>query len=716
MSKTAVLAHSTRTGTRLGVDIGGTFTDAALEHDGKRYTAKALTTHAAPEQGVLTAVEIVLRDAGLGLKDLDVMVHGTTLATNALIERKGAKTAMLTTSGFRDVIETGIEYRFDLFDLFITLPSPLVERGLRLPVRERLGVRGRVLEPLNEEDIGTAIDVIKAEEVEAVAVCFLHSYADPTHEIRALELLASALPDVAISISSEVAPEMREYERFCTAVANAYVQKMIASYLRRLESKLRDNGLSAPLLMMLSGGGLTNIETACRFPVRLVESGPAGGAVFAASVAAENNLSDVVSFDMGGTTAKICLIDGGRPQTSRTFEVARAYRFKKGSGMPIRIPVIDMVEIGAGGGSIARVDKLGMVAVGPESAGSEPGPVAFDRGGTLPTVTDANLILGRINPDGFAGGRFPLSVKGARETLDVHLARKLSLSPEESAAAVVEVVEENMSSAARVHAIESGKEIRDRVLIAFGGGAPLHVAGVMRKLGMRRFLVPTGAGVGSAVGFLRAPVSYEVVRSLHQSLSRIEPTEINDLLEEMSDIARSIVMPATAAPHIEEIRKASMRYVGQGHEIDVRVPTRKLEKADAANLRAAFEARYREVYRRIVPNAEIEVLTWSVLVTEPVPPMTACLPVSGWQTPAARQVRTVMDSRNRRETEHLIYWRPDLIPGDKIKGPAVIEEEETSTLIPASMTAQILESGAILCEEDQVSDFSAIKKKEHEHV
>ncbi len=696
---------------RLGVDIGGTFTDAALEANGTRYSAKSLTTHKAPDDGVIEAIELVLGEAGLDFSDLDLVVHGTTLATNALIERKGAKTAMITTAGFRDTIEIGVEYRFDLFDLFLELPAPLVGRDLRIPVRERLGAGGRELIPLDEADVAAAIEQLRAAKVEAVAVCFLHSYANGAHEERVRDLIKAALPEVDVSISSEVAPEMREFERFCTAVSNAYVQPKMASYLFRLEQRLRDKGLKSSLLMMLSGGGLTDIATAAAFPVRLVESGPAGGALFAAAVAAENGFDDVVSFDMGGTTAKICLIEDGRPQTSRTFEVARIYRFKKGSGTPIRIPVIDMVEIGAGGGSIAHVDSLGRVAIGPESAGSEPGPAAFARGGTEPTVTDANLILRRINPAGFAGGKFPLDGSASADAIVRSVGTKLGLDKSESAGAVAEMVEENMASAARVHGIESGKEIRDRVLIAFGGGAPLHVAGVMQKLGMSRFLVPRGAGVGSAVGFLRAPVSYEVVRSLHQKLSRIDAAEVNALLNEMSVTARSIVEKAANAEPLQEIRTASMRYVGQGHEINVSIPTRNFTNEDSKELRASFERRYREIYRRNVPGADIEVLTWSVLVTTSVPPSPTYPPAASRFDAKPKSHRDVFESKMGKMVSYGIHWRPDLQAGATIIGPAVIEEDETSTVIPTGMSASILPSGAILGHIVQPARVSVVEKE-----
>jgi N-methylhydantoinase A len=501
---------------RLAVDIGGTFTDLAVERDGRRWTAKVLTTPAAPEQGVLDGVRAVLREAALAPADIVLVIHGTTLATNAVIERKGARTALLTTAGFRDVLRLGNEARYDQYDLNIDLPEPLVPRRWRLAIPERLDNEGKVLLPLDEQAVREQVGFMQGEGIEAVAIGFLHSFVNPAHERRAAEIVRQAWPGVPVSLSSEVSPEMREWERFSTTVANAYVQPKMEGYLRRLEAGLRDAGLTCPLFLMLSGGGLTTLDTAARFPIRLVESGPAGGAIFSAHVAKQRGLEKVLSFDMGGTTAKVCLIDHYAPQASRTFEVARVGRFKKGSGLPLRIPVIEMVEIGAGGGSIAQVDRLGMIQVGPESAGADPGPACYGRGGTKPAVTDANLALGRYDPEHFAGGSLRLYPDRARDALAAEVGGKLGLSAEMAALGVVEMVDENMANAARVHAIESGKGFAERVLVAFGGGGPVHGTRVAEKIGVKRVLVPSGAGVGSAIGFLRAPVAYEVVKSLYQ--------------------------------------------------------------------------------------------------------------------------------------------------------------------------------------------------------
>src|SRR5579884_1759115 len=504
---------------RLGVDIGGTFTDVALEAGGRRWSAKVLTTPEAPARAVLDAIRAVLDAAALGPADLAIIIHGTTLATNALIERKGAKTALLTTEGFRDTIEIRHENRFEQYDVNIDLPPPLVPRRLRLPIRERIDARGKVLVPLDEKSVTNALDVLAAESVEAVAVGFLHSFTNPDHERRVGEAVARRLPQVAVSLSCEVSPEMREYERFSTACANAYLQPLMGGYIGTLERELIAAGFRCPMLLMTSGGGITATDTAVRFPVRLVESGPAGGAIFAACIARQHGLDEVVSFDMGGTTAKICFIDKARAQTARMFEVARIYRFIKGSGLPLRIPVIEMVEIGAGGGSIATVDPLGRIAVGPHSAGSEPGPVCYGRGGSEPTVTDADLVLGRIDPATFSGGKMPLNSGSATRAIAERIGGKLNLAVEHAALGISEVVDENMANAARVHAIESGKDLRPRTLIAFGGAAPLHAARVAEKLGIRHVLVPANAGVGSAVGLLRAPVAYEIVRGRLMRLS-----------------------------------------------------------------------------------------------------------------------------------------------------------------------------------------------------
>ena len=666
---------------RLAVDIGGTFTDVALEHPGGRVTIKVLTTSAAPERGVLTGVRSILRTSGVAAADIALIVHGTTLATNAVIERKGARTALLTTEGFRDVIAMGNESRYDQYDLNIVLPEPLVPRALRLPIPERLDNTGRVLKPLDGNAVRALIPFLKQQNVASIAVGLLHAFVNGAHEQRVRDILAEELPDIPVSLSSEVSPEMREWERFSTTVANAYVQPMMARYLRRLEADFHAAGFTAPLFLMMSGGGLTTIDTACRFPIRLVESGPAGGAIFSAHIARECGLDRVLSFDMGGTTAKICLIDDYQPQTARAFEVARVGRFRKGSGLPLRIPVIEMVEIGAGGGSIAHVDAMARIEVGPESAGADPGPACYGNGGKKPAVTDANLLLGRYDPARFAGGTMRLDSTAARDAVRAEIAAPLALTPDMAALGVIEIVDENMANAARVHAIESGKTYEGRTLIAFGGGGPVHACRLAEKVGIARVLVPSGAGVGSAIGFLRAPVGYEVVRSLYQRLSTLDVAAVNALLAAMRAEALAVVEQGRFGAAVTETRIAFMRYVGQGHEIPVPLPVRVLSAADGDFIRAAYDREYARFFDRPVPGSDVEIMSYAVVLATasaeppPPPPVVEATDVT---SPLSRLVR---DTTTGEATPWALHDRAALAAGARITGPAIIAENETSTLI-----------------------------------
>jgi N-methylhydantoinase A len=674
---------------RLGVDIGGTFTDVALEIGERRFTSKILTTTKAPEEGVLAAIRAVTAEAKVEPSQVALVIHGTTLATNALIERKGAKTALLTTEGFRDVLEIRHENRFEQYDVNIDLPPPLVPRRWRLPIRERINAQGKILTPLDAASVSAALDTIEAQEIESVAVGFLHSFTNPEHEQRVGEAVAKRFPKLTVTLSSEVSPEMREYERLSTAAANAYVQPLMGRYLSNLDTELKRAGFRCPLFLMTSGGGITTVETAIRFPVRLVESGPAGGAIFASRIAKQHGLDQVLSFDMGGTTAKICLIDHAQPQTNRLFEVARIYRFLKGSGLPLRIPVIEMVEIGAGGGSIARIDAMGRIAVGPDSAGSEPGPVCYARGGVEPTVTDADVVLGRIDPATFSGGSMGLDVAGAKREIGSRLGERLGLGTELAALGVSEMVDENMANAARVHAIESGKDVRPRTLIAFGGAAPLHAARVAEKLGVARVLIPANAGVGSAVGFLRAPVAYEIVRSHLERVSKFDAVAVNRLLAEMRTEAEAIVRRGAPEVKLVEQRSAFMRYRGQGHEIAVNLPVRTFTNADGPHLTELFEAAYRRLYARAIPGVDVEILSWVVSVSAPSEGTLATPVPTKTHEPKPRSRRKVFDPNSGEFLEVPIYWRPELSPGARIKGPAVIAEDETSTVVSPIFDAEI---------------------------
>jgi len=679
---------------RIGADIGGTFTDIVLEVGERRHSTKLLTTYDAPERALLDGVAILLSEAGVEPAEVELIVHGTTLATNALIERRGATTGFLTTEGFRDVLALGSESRFDQYDLAMEKPAPLVPRALRLGVAGRIAADGAELVPLDEVGVRAAAGVFRASGVQSVAIGFLHAYANPTHERRAADILAEELPGVSLSLSSEVSPEMREYERFSTTTANAYVQPLVDAYLRRLESKLATLGFACPLYLMLSSGGLTTVDIAARFPVRLVESGPAGGAIFAASIAAERGASRVLALDVGGTTAKICLIDGGAPQSSQMFEVGRAHRFRKGSGLPLRIPVVEMVEIGAGGGSIAAVDAAGRLAVGPHSAGSEPGPAAYGRGGTRPTVTDADIVIGRIDPDAFAGGKLTLDPAAAAVAL-----AGLGLwngDADVLALGVSEIVDETMASAARVHAVEQGATVEDRTLIAFGGAAPLHAARVAEKLGIGEVVIPSGAGVGSAVGFLRAPVSYEVARSFALRLDQVYIVQLDRFLRDMASEATALV--DAGAPGMERIERriCLARYVGQGYEIPFEVPARALVAGDELLLKSAFERAYAAQYGGQTLDLAIEALTWRVTVAtrgHEIVRAPAVVP-GAWREPAGQ--RAVSDPASGIRHAFGLFFRTDLVPGDRLRGPALIVERETTTVISSVFDAAIDARGYIV--------------------
>ena len=674
---------------RIGVDVGGTFTDVVLEHDGVLTTAKVLTTPNAPDDAVLAGVDDVLARTTVDPRAVGLLIHGTTLATNAIIERKGALTALVTTEGFRDVLDIGYESRYDQYDIMIEKPPALVPRERRLVVPERVDVHGRVLKRLDEAAVEKVAGELARIEIESVGIGFLHSYANPAHERRAREIIAAALPEVSITLSSEACPEVREYERFCTTTANAYVQPLMASYLGRLRTRLEARSLICPVLLMTSGGGLASLDAAIRFPIRLVESGPAGGAILATRIAAEMGLDKVTSFDMGGTTAKICLISDYTPQTAREFEVDREARFTRGSGIPLRIPVIEMVEIGAGGGSIARVDTMGRIAVGPDSAGADPGPAAYGRGGTAPTITDADIALGRIDPRRFAGGKIALDVEAARRAIASDVAAPLGLDDRMAAFGITEMVDETMSNAARVHAVEQGKVAADHAVIAFGGAAPLHAGRLADKLGVDTIVVPTEAGVGSAVGFLRAPVAYEVVRSRNMRLRDFDPEAANAIIEEMHAEALAVVRSGAPDARLEEVRGAYMRYVGQGHEIFVVFPVRALGPDDARVVQRAFDAEYARLYRRVIPEAEVEVLTWaltlSTVADRPVP----VEDVAPRPAPAPIDHLPVPDLETGEEHDVPLYWRPDLAPGVRFDGPAIVAEDETSTFVTRRFAARV---------------------------
>jgi N-methylhydantoinase A len=680
---------------RLGVDIGGTFTDIVLEIGETQFSTKVLTTYAAPEDAIVDGLHQVCAKAKISPSQISQIIHGTTLATNALIERRGAKTALITTEGFRDVIEMRTESRFEQYDLNLVLPEPLLPRQSRFTVKERVNAKGEILVPLTRSDVERVVDEIKTAGYVSVAVGLIHSYLNSAHEHMIRDVLLEKMPHAMVSLSSEVSPQMREYERFNTTVANAYIKPLMKSYLSRLQARLGSEGVNCNIFLMHSGGGIISIESAAEFPVRLVESGPAGGAVFAAHIAARFGLDKVLSFDMGGTTAKICLIKNQTPKTSRVFEVARSYRFKKGSGMPISIPVIDMVEIGAGGGSLAHVDAMRQIRVGPESAGSEPGPACYNRGGLKPAVTDADLILGKLDANQFAGGTIQLSTENAIQALNNAIGKTLSMDAQEAAFGVAEVVDENMANAARVHAVENGEDLSQYTMIAFGGAAPLHAGRLCEKLGIARMLVPQGAGVGSAIGFLRAPFSFEATRSAYMRLSQFDASVIKTLFTELEQEATGFVRSCDATSPIEAQFKAYMRYKGQGWEIPIVLNVGQAKSPDAATYKALFEKDYAALFGRTVEGMEIEITVWAVNATTPTEKVDRVATVNEMTIVKKISTRMMFDAGLGKQIEAKVINRHHMQNGSTVQGPAIITEDETTIIVPSSRYALAQPDGTI---------------------
>lgn len=676
---------------RVGVDIGGTFTDVALQHPGGLATCKVLTNYNQPEQAILDGIAKAAEQAGIGLGAIGQVIHGTTLVTNSLIERRGAKTAFITTEGFRDVIEMRSENRFEQYDLNLNLPKPLVPREDRFTLNERMGPGGEVLLALDPAEVAALVERMREGGFQSVAVGLMHAYANDAHEISVGNALRAALPELSISLSSVISPQMRELPRFNTVIANAYVQPQVADYLGRLVARLRETGVDAPVFMLHSGGGLITVETAAEQPVRLLESGPAGGAIFAADFARAHGLNKVLSFDMGGTTAKICLIEDGAPKTANTFEVARTYRFKKGSGMTVSTPVVEMVEIGAGGGSIASVDTMGRLQVGPRSAASEPGPACYGRGGEEPTVTDANLLLGRLDPDNFAGGSIRLHPENSEISAD-----KLALPARDAAFGITELVDENMANAARVHTVENGRDIEHFTMIAFGGGAPLHACRLCEKLGIGALIVPPGAGVGSAIGFLKAPFSFEATRGLFQRMDTFDAKAVNEALTEMEAEARAFVDEGAGGADTEIRLTAQMRYSGQGWEIPVVLPHKVFAETDVDMILVAFEDAYRTLFGRTIEGLSVEVTNWLLTVSTMLPEVERVdRHKNGTEATAVRH-RRFFDAALRAEVEAREVERSDMSPGRVVDGPAIIVESETSTIVTSAYRAVGQGDGSLL--------------------
>jgi N-methylhydantoinase A len=673
---------------RVGVDIGGTFTDVLLfdPERGGFTIGKTLTTPDDPSRAVMQGVADVLRVVGRSGAGVQQVIHGTTLVTNALIERKGAPTALITTRGFRDAVEIGREHRYDLYDIFLEMPRPLVRRRWRLELDERVLADGSVMTPLDPKQVEELASEMQAGNIEAVGVCLLHSYRNPAHEHEVRRILERVAPEITVSVSSEVSPEIREYERASTTLTNVYVRPLARRYLRRLESVLGDLGIDATLFIMLSSGGTSTVETAQAFPIRLVESGPAAGALAAAHYGRRMGTPDLLSFDMGGTTAKACLIDGGAPHLATEFEVSRVYRFKKGSGLPVKVPVIEMIEIGAGGGSIAHIDSLGLLKVGPESAASDPGPVCYGRGGERPTVTDADLVLGYLDPKFFLGGAMRLDREAAERAIEERVARPLGLDLIEAAWGIHQVVNENMANAARVHAVERGSDPRRYPLFAFGGAGPVHAGRVAGILGSPEVIVPLGAGVLSTVGFLVAPLAFDFVRSLHGRLDDLNWSELSRLFLEMETEGRDLLRRAGVPPEEIDVRRfAEMRYSGQGHEVRVALPETELDERSIPELTDRFERAYAALYQRSAPGNPIEAVNWRVMVAGPSPdlPLDAFAHIAGIESASdpIKGNRSIYLPECHGFIDAPVYDRYALRPGVRFEGPAVIEERESTAIV-----------------------------------
>ena len=676
---------------RLASDIGGTFTDTVLIDANETVvaTTKTPTTPKAPAAGALLGAQHVMRAAGIKWHQVSGKIHGTTLATNALIERRGAKVATITTAGFRDILEIAYERRYSQYAINIEKPNLLVPRQLSYTIAGRMNAAGEELISLDTTAIPALAAELRRQNVQAVAVCLMHAYANPAHEQTLGTELRKLLPGVEMSLSHEVSPEAREFDRLCTTIANAYIQPLMKTYLSDFEARFVEQGLTCPILMMTAGGGMTTLETAARLPIRLVESGPAGGAILAARIAKEISEKNVLSFDMGGTTAKLCLIDNYRPQTARKFEISRAERFIKGSGMPVRIPVIEMIEIGAGGGSIATVDRLNRLQIGPESAGSEPGPVAFGKGGTEPTVTDADIAMGLIEPSRFAEGRLTINRNAAATAIDDEIAKPLEIDAQGAAFAISEIVDENMASAGRMHAVESGKDISSRLMIAFGGNGPLHATRVARRAQVGRILIPNNPGVGSAVGFLYAPVSFEIIRSRYTTLDDLDPIAINAFLNDLETEAVTVVRSGAAIGDLGTRRVAFMRYHGQGHEIEIELPNSALTLAELAHLKNCFELEYSRQFSRIVPGMTIEILNWGVTVSSHAPTLKPATQTTENRIKEATEFREITCDVSGSKIRAGVFDRADLRSGDQIIGPALIIEAQTTTLVSVDFCALI---------------------------
>ena len=671
---------------RLGVDVGGTFTDFVVfdAESGSFSVGKTLTTPQDLSLGIIRGTREAAERAGLEVRDISQVTYGTTLVANLLLERKGVRVGLIATEGFRDILETGTEQRYDMYDLTARRAEPLVPRNLRQTVRERVGWDGEVLVPLDPSSLDAILSTFEAYGVETIAVALLHSYRNPSHERMIREYLKDRYPQYGVSLSSEVAPEVREYPRTSTTVANAYVEPPLRGHLAEMEDGLRSLGFAGVVYMMLSEGGITTMEAARSLPVRLVESGPAAGAMAAAYYGEALGYGDLLSFDMGGTTAKLCLITDGRPSRTTELEVAREHRFKKGSGLVLKVPAIDMIEIGAGGGSIAYVDPMGLMKVGPQSSGADPGPACYGLGGTDPTVSDADLVLGLLNPDYFLGGEMGLDPDSARKAIETRLAGPMGMSVTRAAQGIHEVVNENMATAARMHASEQGLDIRGSALVAFGGAGPVHAYRVAKLLGINTVVCPLGAGVMSSIGMLVAPKSFDSVQSYISRLDSVDWDHVSSIYEAMESSAVELLTAAgVEAADVRIERSADMRYVGQGFEIVVPVPGGRLGPGLHEELSATFSETYESLFGRILADVPVETITWRLSASEPPPRPDIRFRMAASNIPegGVKGHRPVFLTEEGGFVECPVLDRYGLEPGAAVNGPAIVEERESTVFV-----------------------------------
>ncbi|MGO9119765.1 MAG: hydantoinase/oxoprolinase family protein [Desulfomonilaceae bacterium] len=684
---------------RLGCDIGGTFTDFVLVNDetGTFSIYKCLTTPSDPSDAVETGILALKEQTPDFVPEVAEIIHGTTLVINAIIERKGARTGLITTKGFRDVLELGREIRYDAYDIFSEYPPPLVPRALRVEVDERIASDGRVLCPLNIDQAKQALRSLQEAEVESVAICLINSYENPEHEAKIKALVNELAPDLSVSASYEVLPQIREYERTSTTATNAYVKPITVKYLQKLSSRLQSLGFDGKLFIMLSSGSITTVATACEFPVRIIESGPTAAVIASQHYGRMFDIKDIFCFDMGGTTAKSCLIQKGEAGLVSTFEVGRVQRFKKGSGLPIQVPVVDLMEIGAGGGSIARISKMGLLQVGPESAGADPGPASYSLGGENPTVTDADLILGYLDPNYFLGGTMPLNLDSAYKAIENKIAKPLNTTVTEAAFGVHDLINETMAAAAKTHIAEKGGNPNSVTVAAFGGAGPVHAYGLARKIGAPRIIVPPLAGVGSALGFFTAPVAFDLVRSHRIGLDEADFNSIEKFFTDLEKEASAILQQSGRAEDISFARSIDMRFVGQGAETNLPIANKAFHKWQQHEIRGLFDKTYKRLYGRTYPDTRVEFITFRVRASLPerpfrIPRLTAS---SGTLQDCIKGERQAYSLIQKKYISFTVVDRLKLFSGAKIEGPAIVEEKESTIVLGEDAHASVDDHGFV---------------------